>query len=246
MIESEISIQTPDGPTEAFLFHPDTGGPFPVVIYITDIRGIRPSFMAMARRVAAEGYTVLMPNIFHRLTPVPVIDPEIPWGTPECMARFGELLGAVTPEGNKIDHLAYLDYLKTVTAAAKGKVAVVGYCMGGLYAFHAATDLPDEVAVALSFHGGGLATEQPNSPHLKADRVKSVLYFGHAAEDGSMTPEMIDRLNAALDAAKVTYETDHYPGKHGYAVVDNPSHDAASEALHWHRLFEILKQTFQN
>jgi carboxymethylenebutenolidase len=244
MIELQVAIPTPEGVVDCYLFRPDTGGPFPAVIYLADIRGVRPVFMDMARKVAARGYAVLMPNLFYRLCPSPVIDPELQWGSDACMARFGELFGAVTSDGLARDHAAFLDYLETAPGVAPGKVAIAGYCMGGTAAFRVAGALPDRIALAAAFHGGRLANDAPDSPHLNADKIQALLYFGHAADDASMTPEMIVRLEAALDAAKVEHVTDHYAARHGYAVRDNPAYDAAAEERHWERLFDILARTF--
>jgi carboxymethylenebutenolidase len=245
MADREVQIPTADGTAQALLFYPDTDGPFPALIYETDIRGIRPVFMDMARKVAAAGYAVLMPNLFYRLCPPPVIDPEIPWGTDEAMKRFGELFAVVTPEGLERDHEAFLKFLETEPNVAKGKVAVAGYCMGGTVAFRVAGDFPDKIDAMASFHGGRLASDAPDSPHLKAGRIKARLYFGHPADDASVTPEMIAQLDRALDAARVEYVEDQYSAKHGYAVKDNPAHDDAAEALHWNRLFELLEKTFR-
>jgi carboxymethylenebutenolidase len=244
MIEKHIDIKTADGMADCIVMHPDSGGPFPAVIYLPDIRGIRPVFMDMARKLAGHGYMVLMPNLFYRLAPAPVIDPGLVWGSEPAMKRFGELFGAVTPDGLKRDHAAFLDYLKTVSEAAAGPVAIAGYCMGGTAAFRVAGDFGDRIAAAASFHGGRLASDAPDSPHLNAGHVRARLYFGHAADDASMTDEMIAQLNAALDAAHVTYETDHYSAKHGYAVKDNPAYDAEAEERHWKRLFELLAKVF--
>ena len=245
MPETRIDIPTQDGTADCLMIRPDAGGPFPAVIYLPDIRGIRPVFIDMARRVAAEGYAVLMPNIFYRLCPAPVIDPSIVWGAEAAMARFGELFAVVTPDGLKRDHAAFLNYLTTAPDVAPGKIAIVGYCMGGLAAFRVSVDFPDRIGTMASFHGGRLATDAPDSPHLMADRVKAKLYFGHAADDASMTPEMIGWLNAALDKAGVDYETDHYAARHGYAVKDNPAHDAEAESLHWKRLLALLAGTIR-
>jgi carboxymethylenebutenolidase len=243
MAERQVDIPTADGAADCYLFQPDSGGPFPAVIYLPDIRGVRAVFMDMARKVAAQGYVVLMPNLFYRLCLSPVIDPTLKWGSEACMARFGQLFAVISPDGLKRDHAAFLEYLKKAPGVAAGKVAIAGYCMGGTVAFRVAGDFPDEIAMAASFHGGRLASDAPDSPHLKADKIEALLYFGHAADDGSMTPAMIAQLEAALDAAGVVYETDHYAAKHGYAVADNPSHDAQAEALHWKRLFSLLERS---
>jgi carboxymethylenebutenolidase len=244
MIVRSIDIKTADGMADCILMHPDSDGPFPAVIYLPDIRGIRPVFMDMARKLAGHGYCVLMPNIFYRLSSAPVIDSGLVWGSDPAMKRFGELFGAVTPEGLKHDHAAFLDYLKTESAAASGPVAIAGYCMGGTCAFRVAADFPEEIVAMASFHGGRLASDAPDSPHLGANRIRARLYFGHAADDASMTDAMIAQLNPALDAAGVTYETDHYSARHGYAVKDNPAYDADAEERHWKRLFELLAKVF--
>lgn len=243
-METRVDIQTADGTADCFLFQPETGGPFPAIIYLPDIRGVRAVFMEMARKVAAQGYAVLMPNLFYRLSPSPVIDPDIAWFSEPCMKRFGELVSVITPDGLASDHRAFLEYLKAAPGVAPGKVAIAGYCMGGTVGFRIAGDFPEDIAMAASFHGGRLASDAPDSPHLKAADITALLYFGHAADDQSMTPAMIAQLEGALAAADVPHVTDHYAAKHGYAVADNPAHDAKAEALHWTRLFEMLGKAF--
>lgn len=244
IVELQIDIPTADGTADCCLFRPDNDGRFPVVIYLPDIRGIRPVFMEMARKVAAQGYAVLMPNLFYRLCPTPAIDPALKWGSDACMARFGALFAVVTPDGLARDHAAFLKYLETLPNVKADKIAIVGYCMGGTAAFRVAGVLPDRIALAASFHGGRLASDAPDSPHLQAGKIRARLYFGHAADDASMTPEMVAQLEAALNAAGVEHWTDHYAAKHGYAVADNPAYDAEAEALHWRRLFDLLARTF--
>ncbi len=245
MPEAQIDIQTQDGTVDSFLVYPDQGGPHPAVIYISDIRGSRPVFKEMARRLASHGYTVLMPNLFYRVGPAPVWDPAVSTQSEAGRARVAELFAAVTVEGCRSDHAAFLHYLASIPEIAQPLTAEVGYCMGGAVAVRAAADFPNRIIAAASFHGGRLATDAPDSPHLRAKDIRAPLYFGHAADDASMTPEMIETLEAALNAAQVRYTTDHYTAHHGYAVVDSPAYDKAAAEFHWERLVEFLGNAFR-
>ena len=242
MPETDVDIRTRDGTADCFLAYPEHAGPHPAVVYIPDIRGPRPVFKDMARRLASDGYAVLMPNLFYRVGRAPV------WNIPDSTqseagrARVSELFAAVTVDGCHRDHVAFLDYLTSIPEIAEQRTAEVGYCMGGAIAMRAAADFPDRIIAAASFHGGRLATDQPDSPHLRAKDLRAVLYFGHAADDASMTPEMIEKLEAALDAVHVHYTTDHYTARHGYAVADSPAYDEAAAEFHWTRLVKFLRE----
>jgi carboxymethylenebutenolidase len=155
---------------------------------------------------------------------------------------FDRLRASITPIGLHQDHVAYLDFLST-QANVRGKhIGVVGYCMSGAIALHAAADFPDRIVAAASFHGGRLATDVSGSPHLRAAQLRGAqLYFGYAAEDASMPEDAITRLEDALFVAGVDFSSDRYAGKHGFAVPDSPSYDAASAELHWQKLSELLQ-----
>ncbi|MFZ2062136.1 MAG: dienelactone hydrolase family protein [Candidatus Binatus sp.] len=182
MIEEAIEIRTSDGNADGILFRAE-GERRPGVIHLTDIGGIRPSHREMAKRLAEKGYTVLMPNVFYRTTKPPVIDVKIGMGDPKTMQRFGELRAPLTPEAVERDATAYVNFLTAHAATSAGKIGVVGYCFTGAFAMRTAAAMPGKVAAMASFHGGGLYTDEPTSPHLVLPRIKARLYFGHATND---------------------------------------------------------------
>src|SRR5262249_31018921 len=160
--------------------------------------GIRPAKRDMARRLAGEGYTVLLPNGFYRTGRPPLWDFPRNMEEERSKKRFAELTAPLTPEAMARDAAAYVDFLAGHAAVGSGSMGVVGYCFTGAQALRIAAARPDRIAAAASFHGGGLATGAPTSPHLVLPRVQARLYFGHAVEDRSMPPEAIDKLDQAL------------------------------------------------
>lgn len=222
IIEEQIEIQTADGTADGFLYRHE-GESRPGVIHLTDIGGIRSSQKAMASRLAAAGYTVLMPNLFYRFGKPPVIDFAAGFENEEVKKRLAELRAPLTPEAVESDAGAYVDFLAGQTGVSPGGLGAVGYCFAGSVALRAAAARPDRIAAAASFHGGGLATDAPTSPHLLLPRIKARLYFGHAVEDRGMPPEAIERLDQALAAWGGRSESEVYEGaRHGWTVPDSP------------------------
>lgn len=242
MIESALSIETPDGVADALLLQPPSGASGPGVIHLTDIRGIRDSQREMAGRLVARGFVVLMPNVFYRTGRPPVFDmPFIP-GDERAMKRFQELTSPLTPEAIERDMAAYIDFCTAQRAVRRGKIGLVGYCFSGKLALYGAAVRPDVVAAAASFHGGGLATDAPTSPHRLLSRVKAALYFGHAVEDRSMPAEAITTLDRALAEWGGHYESEVYDGaRHGWTV---PDHVGAFNPPQADRAFEKLLALF--
>ena len=223
MVEQDLQLTTADGTVDAVLFTPDASKALPGVLHIPDIRSIRETHRAMARRVAAEGFTVLMPNPFYRTSKAPVMAPEIKHGGPEFVKRMQELIAPLTPKGLEQDLAVYLDYLIAQPTTGTGKVGAVGYCIGGGIALRAAAVRPDRVGAVASFHGGGLyKAGDPASPHMVLPRVKARLYVGHASEDNSMTAGDIANFENALKKWGGKYESETYPARHGWTVADNP------------------------
>lgn len=223
MIEEKVEIRTADGTADGFLYRHEDGSRRPGVIHLTDIGGIRSSQKAMASRLAAAGYTVLMPNLFYRFGRPPVIDYAAGFASEEAKQRMAELRGPLTPEAQESDAGAYVDFLASQEGVSEGGLGVVGYCFAGSVALRAAAARPDRVAAAASFHGGGLATDAPTSPHLLLPRIKARLYFGHAVEDRGMPREAIDRLEQALADWGGRWESEVYDGaRHGWTVPDSP------------------------
>jgi carboxymethylenebutenolidase len=180
LIEQAIEGRTPDGISDSVLYHSEDGRRLPGVIFLTDIGGIRPSQRQMAQRVASEGYTVLVPNVFYRTRRPPMFDFPVKMGEEGTMKRIAELSGPLTPETVERDASAYVDFLAAHESVREGAMGVVGYCFSGGLAMRTAAARPDRIAAAASFHGGRLFTDSSTSPHLVLPRIKARLYFGHA------------------------------------------------------------------
>lgn len=243
----KIEAKTPGGPTEAFLFTPASGsGPWPGVVYLTDIAGIRPAYHTMGQRLADKGYTVLLPNIFHRATKLPVFDFEFKMGDERSMKRLSDLRNALSSAQMSEDGGAYVDDLLAMKETKQGKVGVVGYCFTGSMAMRTAAARPDKVAAAASFHGGGLATDLPASPHTLLPKIKARLYFGHAVEDRSMPPEAIAKLEAALKAWGGKFQSEVYDGAHhGWAVPGSPVYNEKQAERHFEKLVALFDETLK-
>lgn len=227
------TITTPDGDCPVTLATPDGDGPWPGIVLYPDAGGVRAAMQAMAERLASLGYAVLMPDVYYRNDRWAPFDMKSVFGDPAERNRLFAMMKAVTPEVMAVDAKAFFDYLATRTEVAGDRFGTTGYCMGGRTSFTVAGRVPDRVAVAMSFHGGGLATEDPASPHLLAGRIEAAVYIGAAENDPSYTPEQSGRLDAALAAAGVEHVIEWYPAAHGFAVPDNAPYDADAAERHW-------------
>jgi carboxymethylenebutenolidase len=244
MIEKQVEIKTPDGVADCDLFYPEENGRWPAVIMYTDIGGRRPVFRDMGRRLADEGFVVLVPNPFYRLSPAPVYE-DFKFGSESTTARMGEVRKYVTPAGAESDAHAYVAFLQS-QKQVKDKIGTVGYCMGGGMAMRTAAAEPDHVGAAASFHGSQLASDAPDSPHTLAPRIKAQMYFGFAIEDRSMPPEAVEKLESALDAAGVTYEGETFAGaRHGWCVKDHTVYNEHQAEHAWHHLVTLFKEALQ-
>ena len=242
-----VDIPTQDGTADAYFAHPDDGAAHPTVLFYMDAFGVRPQLKGMADRLAEAGYTVLVPNVFHRHGRAPVVAlPEFIGDTdpPALFERIVPLMGDLTSDVVARDSAAYLDWLAGRVETVTGPVGVSGYCLGARLALLTAGHHPDKVAAAAGFHGAGLATDAPDSPHLLADRITAELYFGHADNDPSMPPEQIERLDKALTEAGVRHRSDVYAGaEHGYTMADTYRYDAEAAERHWTSLLELFGRT---
>ena len=245
MIEEAIEIRTADGTADGLLYR-EEGQRRPGVIHLTDIGGIRKSHRDMAKRLAEEGYTVLMPNVFYRTSKPPVMDSTIPMGDERRMKRFEELRAPLTPDAIERDATAYLNFLTGHSAASAGSIGVVGYCFTGAFAMRTAAAMPAKVAAVASFHGGGLYTDEPTSPHLVLPRIKARLYFGHATKDRSMTPEAIEKFDRALAAWGGKYQSEVYDGAfHGWTTADAPVYNQSQAERAFDKLTELFASTLK-
>ncbi|GAA2526671.1 dienelactone hydrolase family protein [Streptomyces sp. NPDC058947] len=245
---TDVDIPTGDGTADAYLAHPDDGAAHPAVLVFMDAFGLRPNLRSMADRLAGEGYTVLVPNLFHRAGRAPLFDlPEFidPGARPGVFERITPVMRTLTDELAMRDTGAYLRWLAESPVAAGGPVALTGYCMGARLSLLTAGTYPERVAAAAGFHGGRLATDTPDSPHLVAGKVTAELYFGHADQDPSLPPEQIERLEEALTAAGVRHRCEVYTGApHGFTQADTAAYHEEGDRRHWAALLDLLKRTF--
>jgi carboxymethylenebutenolidase len=242
MIEEEIEIRTSDGVSDGFLYRPQGESRLPGIIHLTDIGGIRPSQYEMARRLAGEGYCVLMPNVFYRTGRPPVFDLPPNPTEEQRRQRFAELTGPLTPEAMARDGVQYVDFLASQPSVSPGAFGVVGYCFTGSMAMRIAAARPDRIGAAAAFHGGGLYSDAPTSPHLVLDRIQARLYFGHAVNDRSMPEEAIEKLRQALEAWGGEFDNEVYEGAyHGWTVPDSPVYNPTQAE----RAFEKQRELFQ-
>ena len=238
---SAIDIETPDGVADAYLAQPDDGERRPGVLFVMDAYGLRPRIEEMADRIAEGGYVVLAPNVFYRAGRSPVIpfpDMSDEGARGEFFGQVRPLMQELTPERIAADGAAYLDEL---AKHADEPAAITGYCMGVRLGLRIAAAHPDRVAALGGFHGGGLVTDDAQSPHRSAGALRAELYLGHADNDGSNSPEQIAALDAALDEAGVTHTTEVYEGAaHGYTMSDTPAYNEQAAERHFAALLELL------
>jgi len=243
-----VDIATEDGTCDAYLAQPDGDGPHPAVLFFPDAIGLRQRIYDMADRIASHGYVVLAPNLFYRSGRAPVVanlDELLKAGDRQkLMEAVIPVARALKPADAMRDTRFYLDYLASVSP---GPVGLTGYCMGAGLALRTAATYPDRVAAAGGFHGGNLASDAEDSPHLLAPSVKAELYFGHADADPSLPPEQIERLNAAFDAAGVRYRAEVYAGaSHGYTMADTRVHNEEGERRHWDALLDLFQRNLKS
>ncbi len=250
VVSQTVDIATADGVADAFFARPKDGGPHPGVVLYMDAYGLRPALEAHTERLAAAGYAVLTPNVGYRAGRSPVLpDIEQLIQSPDRKALFaalGPMLSTLTPEALTADSPAWLGFLRDHPDVREGRVGAVGYCLGGRLTLRMAGEFPAEVAAAASFHGGNLATEADDSPHLAGVHAGGELYFGHADNDGSMPPEQMARLTRSLAEAHVRHTAELYVGApHGWTQSDTPAYDEPSSERHWARLLELFGRVLQ-
>ena len=234
------TVTTPDGTCTVRLFTPEGEGPWPGVVMYPDAGGVRDTFDEMAAKLADLGYAVLLPDVYYRLGDWEPIDMKTAFGDPEQRKRLMSMIGSITPDTMATDAAAFFDYLVARPEVSGDRFGLTGYCMGGRTAVVVAGRLPDRVAAAASFHGGGLVTDSEDSPHLGAEDIQAVVYVAGAENDGSFTTEHAEQLEKALTAAGVDHKIETYPAAHGYAVPDNASYDAAAADRHWTAMREFF------
>ncbi|WP_435279927.1 dienelactone hydrolase family protein [Streptomyces sp. 1222.5] len=235
-----LQIPTADGQADAFAAFPGHGEQHPGVLMYADGFGIRSVLREMARELAGHGYYVLVPNLFYRHGPAPVIELPEHIGEEARTAVFAQLMPLI--EAHTADRVlrdadAYLRFLTAQPEVSAGPVAVTGYCIGGLLAMRTAAAHPGQIAALAAFHGP-VGADGPDS----LSKLTAEVHFGHAQSD--LTPEALGELNKALDAAGVAYTSEIYPGTvHGFTMSDTDAFDPAALQLHWDRLLPLLGRT---
>ncbi|MFD6396831.1 dienelactone hydrolase family protein [Nocardia sp. NPDC060249] len=246
---STLAVATADGTADSFLAHPDDNAPHPAVLVFSDAFGLRPVVRRDAERLAAHGFTVLVPNLFYRHGSAPVVDLPDFIGADRRDEIFGALrplLTALTPELVVADAAAYLSWLADSPLTTGNPVGLSGYCMGVRHALHTAAAYPDRVAAVAGFHGGRLATDDPTSPHAVVDRITAEVYLGHADADPGLPPEQIDKLDTAFADAGTTFRTEVYSGAgHGFTQSDTEAYNAEADTRHWTELTDLFTRVLR-
>lgn len=248
MSRQDVTIPTPDGDARAFAFTPNQGaGPWPTVLFYMDGLAIRPALFEMGERLASNGYYVLMPDMFWRLGAYAPLVPSEVFANPEKRQEFfGKFMTSTDPEKAMRDTGAFLAWLDKQPKAKAHKIGVTGYCMGGAMALRAAGNFPDRVAAAAAFHAGGVVTDQPDSPHLLAPKIKAKVLVAGADEDSYFTEEHFATLKQAMADASVDAEVTIYRGAlHGYAPPDMPVYKAEASERHWREMLALFGETLK-
>jgi len=248
MSMQQIAMPTPDGDARAFTFKPDTGaGPWPGAIIFMDAPAIRPALFEFGERLSKHGYFVLLPDLFWRAGPyAPINVREVFADEAKRREAFGKLMGSTNPAKQLVDAKAALDYLASRPEVKGSKVGITGYCMGAGVVMRTAGTYPDRIAAVAGFHGGRLATDAPDSPHLLAPKITARVLVAGADEDAGFPPEQADKLRAALTAAGVSNEVTIYPGaRHGYTMPDLPVYNEVAAERHWKEMLALFDETLK-
>jgi carboxymethylenebutenolidase len=251
MVDTDVEVKTSAGTCDAALIHPKGKGRWPAVILFVDIFGLRQTMRDMAKRLAANGYTVLVPNPYYRTTKAPGLPMNLDFKSAEDRAKIGKVRAPLTDEAVMSDSTAYVKFLDAQAMVnKKAKMGVFGYCMGGPMTMQAAAANPARVGAGASFHGGGLVTDKPDSPHLKVPSMKAQFYFAIATNDDQRQPDAKTKLAQAFKAAGLPEKQEVYEGcMHGWCVKDMPNgedgkplYNEAGAEKAWGELVALYKQ----
>jgi carboxymethylenebutenolidase len=233
--EADVTVKTPDGNCDAYFVHPASGTGAGVLLW-PDIFGLRPSMRQMGKRLAESGYAVLVVNPFYRVHKAPTA----PQGAATQIKEMMPLAQGLNETTHMTDAKAFIAWMDQQASVAKNrKVGTQGYCMGGPIAFRTAAAVPDRVGAVASFHGGGLVTENPNSPHLQASKTKAQFLVAIAANDDQRSPKDKDVLKETFAAAKLPAEIEVYSGAHGWCPPDSTVYNEPDAEKAWSRLLVL-------
>ncbi len=238
-----IEIRTRDGLCPSYVFRP-AQTPAPGVLVYMDGAGIRPAMIEVAEKLAERGYFALLPDLFYRSGPYEPMDPNTLFSDPDQRKKLMEKFFVHATTSNLMsDTRAFLDYLKSQPSVVTGGLGTTGYCFGGFLSLTAAGTYPDEIVAAASFHGGRLATDSPESPHLLAPKMKARVYVAGATEDALFPDDMKARLEDALTSAGVDHVIETYPARHGWVLRDTAVYDPVCRDRHWYALLDLFGAT---
>ncbi|HEY2356873.1 MAG TPA: dienelactone hydrolase family protein [Phenylobacterium sp.] len=243
--EKDVDIKTADGTADAALFYPKGKGKWPAVLIWTDIGGLRPVFRDMGRRLAAQGYVVLVPNPFYRKGRAPAVTEGLDFSKPDDRPKFMALAGSISaPEAVDKDAPTFIAFLDAQPQTDKKKGAgVQGYCMGGPLVYRSAAAVPGRIRGAATFHGGGLVTKTDTSPHLLIPKMKAEVYSAVAANDDERSPTDKDVLKKAFADAGKTAGVEVYTGcNHGWCVKGSAVYNEAGAERAWAKLTDLYKR----
>lgn len=248
MNETEILIETPHGQMDTFVTCPDEGGPFPAVILYMDAPGIREELRDMARRIATVGYYVLLPNMYYRT------GREGGYGfdlaeirnDPAELQKMFAVMNSLTNALVVSDTGPMLDHIRGAPDAKAGPIGCVGYCMSGRYVVSAAAAFPDDFAAIASYYGVGIITDQPDSPHLVAGKIRGELYLAFASQDEHVPDDVLAAMPAAMEKAGVNHRIEIYPDTgHGFAFPQRPAYVKAAGERHWERMLSLFHRNLR-
>ena len=234
--EMDVNIKTPDGTADCYFVHPATGTA-PGVLVWPDIFGLRPSFRQMGKRLAESGYSVLVVNPFYRTKKSPTADQGAATPIPSLMP----LAQSLNETTQMTDAKVFIPWLDMQASVAKNKkIGTQGYCMGGPFAFRTAASMPDRIGAVATFHGGGLVTDMPNSPHLQAAKTKAQFLIAIAANDDMRSPNEKNVLKETFASAKLPAEIEVYAGAaHGWCPPDSGVYNEPQAEKAWSRLLAL-------
>ena len=241
LTEAMVAVPTPDGTTDAFFVHPGKGK-YPAVILWPDVAGLREAYKEMARRLAAEGFAVLAVNHYYRAGPAPFVTAMVEWRTPVGQEKLKPAIASVSPANTVRDATAFVAWLDKQGGVNKRKgIGTQGYCQTGSFAIRSAAALSGRIKAAASFHGGGLVTDKPDSPHLLFKQSKAGFLIAIARNDDAKAPADKDALRAAAKESGRPVEVEVYNADHGWCTLDAPIYDKAEADRAWGRLLALYK-----
>ena len=238
---SEVEIKTPDGTADAYFVHPSQGK-HPAVLVWPDIFGLRPTFRQMGKRLAESGYAVLVVNPFYRVKKAPTAPEKGDMSDPATREALMALAGGLSADTAATDAKAFVTWLDTQASVdKKRKMGTTGYCLGGPLTVRTAALFPDRIGAGASFHGGGLVTDKPDSPHLLIPKLKAQYLFAIAENDDKRQPEVKDVLREAFAKQKLPAEIEVYAAQHGWCPPDSRVYNEALAEKAWARLLATFK-----